>query len=102
MHDIMLALGSGLGGAVLAIVANWLLPSKTRLEQPLEIALRKEFVTRDEFQKGISGLAESMSDDVRRLHDKIETDQRATSTKLEGIGTMLGRLEGKIDTLRGK
>lgn len=98
MNEIMIALVSGLGGAVLAILANILLPCRTRLENPVEIALRKEFVTRDEFQK----VALGMSADVRRLHDKIEADQRSTSTKLEGIGTMIGRLEGKIDSLKCK
>lgn len=98
MNEVMIALVSGLGGAVLAIIANVILPSRTRLESPVEIALRKEFVTRDEFAK----LTLGMSADVRRLHDKIESDQRSTSTKLEGIGTMIGRLEGKIDSLKCK
>lgn len=98
MNDIVLSLLSGLGGAVLVIAAHALFVTRTKLESPVEIALRKEFVTRDEF----TALGKNMAADVRRLHDKIELDQRCTSAKLEGIGTMLGRLEGKIDSLKCK
>lgn len=87
--DILVALMSGLGGAVLGVLAAVLLPTRMRLEHPVEVALRRDFVPRDEYAA-----------DIRRLHDKIEADQRNISTKLEGIGTTLGRLEGKVDMLQ--
>lgn len=87
--DILVALMSGLGGAVLGVLAAVLIPGRVRLEHPVEVALRRDFVPRDEYAA-----------DIRRLHDKIEKDQRDISTKLEGLGTTLGRLEGKVDMLQ--
>lgn len=95
MHDVIVAVLSGVGGAVLAILANWLFPCRTRVEQPLVVAMRETFVSLADFRC----MAAQTGEDIKRLHDKIEADQRAIAVQISSVSLMLGRLEGKIDAL---
>ena len=75
------ALAGVIGAAVGALVA-----ALVNMVFPSTVALKKEFVSRDDLEPMII-----------RLHEKIESDRRKTADALQGISLQIGRLEGKID-----
>lgn len=96
MNEIWIAVCCGLGGVVFGFFADRLWPQKTTLEQPVEVALRERFVCREDFKE----LTRDTSAEFRRVYTKIEDNQENVTDQLNSISLMIGRMEGKIDSIK--
>lgn len=90
MDQFLIAVISAATGAVVGSLISLLFPAK--------MAMKKEFASRDEMARAVEMMRVETEGMIRRLHDKVEMDQRVMSATLGGISLQIGRLEGKVET----
>jgi len=85
-------------GGVLGVLLKHFTTSKTKTtieSQPIDVRLAKDFVSKDDFKSFL----ETYRNDIIRIFERIETQQKDNSDIRAGVAQQLGSLDGTLKSL---